>query len=139
MQLLVGQAEVLPALVAKVACAKRLKHRKVLWFMDRTLPNAVLGSDCPPARDTSAILGVNAHRHVVLEATHGCTRVPSKTNFEDDELRLSFGAYQGLYERTRVDWTSICMQTIVATCTGERIPSLALDTSTPEFSGEESC
>ena len=69
MRRLVGQAEVLPVLVAKVACAKRLKHCKVLWVMDRTLPNAVLGSDCPLARDTAAILGVNAHRRVVLEAT----------------------------------------------------------------------
>ena len=57
----------------------------------------------------------------------------------DDASRLSFGAYQDLYEQTHVDWTSSCMQTIVATCTGEKIPSLALDTSTPEFSGEESC
>ena len=105
----------------------------------RTLPSAVLGSDSLTARDTSAILGVNAHRHVALEATHCFTRVPSKMNFEDDASRLSFGAYQGLYERTRVDWTSSCMQTIVATCAGEKIPSLARDTSTPEFSGEESC
>ena len=34
-QRLVGQAEVLPVLVAKVAWAKRLKHRKVLWFIDK--------------------------------------------------------------------------------------------------------
>ena len=33
-QRLVDQAEMLPVLVAKVACAKRLKHRIVLWFID---------------------------------------------------------------------------------------------------------
>ena len=33
-QRLVDQAEMLPVLVAKVACAKRLKHSIVLWFSD---------------------------------------------------------------------------------------------------------
>ena len=60
------------------------------------------GSGSSPARDTSAILCVNTHLDVDLEATHWCTPVPSKTNFEDDATRLNFGAYQGLYERTRV-------------------------------------
>ena len=138
-QQLVGQAEVLPVLVAKVAWAKHLKHRKVLWFIDNDSAKAALGSGSSPVRDTFAMLCVNAHLDVALEATHWYTRVPSKANLADDASRLSFGAYQGLYEHTHVDWTSSCMQTIVATCTGEKIPSLALDTSTPEFIGEESC
>ena len=138
-QQLVGQAEVLPVLVAKVAWAKHLKHRKVLWFIDNDSAKAALGSGSSPVRDTFAMLCVNAHLDVALEATHWYTRVPSKANLADDASRLSFGAYQGLYEQTHVDWTLSCMQTIVATCTGEKIPSLALDTSTPEFIGEESC
>ena len=129
----------LPVLVAKVAWAKHLKHRKVLWFIDNDSAKAALGSGSSPVRDTFAMLCVNAHLDVALEATHWYTRVPSKANLADDASRLSFDAYQGLYEQTHVDWTLSCMQTIVATCTGEKIPSLALDTSTPEFIGEESC
>ena len=90
-------------------------------------------------RDTFAMLCVNARLDVVLEATHWYTRVPSKANLVDDASRLSFETYRYSYEQTQVDWTSDFMPTIVRTCAGRKVPSLALDTSTPEFSGEESC
>ena len=53
-----GQAEVLPVLVAKVTWAKHLKHRKVLWFIDNDSAKAALGSGSSPVRDTFAMLCV---------------------------------------------------------------------------------
>ncbi|CAE7239837.1 unnamed protein product [Symbiodinium sp. CCMP2456] len=86
---LVGQAEVLPVLVAKVVWADRLRHRKVLWFMDNDSAKAALGSGSSPVMD--------------------------------------------MYDRTNVDWTTECLQSILATCTSPSLTSLAAGAATPEL------
>ena len=64
-QRLVGQAEVLPVLVAKVACAKRLKHRIVLWFIDK---------DSAKCRARFKICSCARHlRNTVCQRSSGCS------------------------------------------------------------------
>ncbi|CAE7249545.1 unnamed protein product [Symbiodinium sp. CCMP2592] len=67
---LVGQAEVLPVLVAKIVWAEFLKGRKVLWFIDNESAKAALGSGSSPVLATFAMLCVGAHIDVSLEAAH---------------------------------------------------------------------
>ncbi|CAE7793477.1 unnamed protein product [Symbiodinium sp. CCMP2592] len=114
---LVGQAEVLPVLVAKIVWAEFLKGRKVLWFIDNDSAKAALGSGSSPVLATFAMLCVGAHIDVSLEAAHWYARVPSKANLADDASRLNFGFYGSEYTRTNVDWTCSALETLLRSCT----------------------
>ncbi|CAE7041550.1 unnamed protein product [Symbiodinium sp. CCMP2592] len=104
---LVGQAEVLPVLVAKI----------VLWFIDNDSAKAALGSGSSPVLATFAMLCVGAHIDVSLEAAHWYARVPSKANLADDASRLNFGFYGAEYTRTNVDWTCSSLEALLRSCT----------------------
>ncbi|CAE7670291.1 unnamed protein product [Symbiodinium sp. CCMP2592] len=114
---LVGQAEVLPVLVAKIVWAEFLKGRKVLWFIDNDSAKAALGSGSSPVLATCALLCVGAHIDVSLEAAHWYARVPSKANLADDASRLIFGSYGSEYTQTNVDWTCSALESLLRSCT----------------------
>lgn len=94
----VGQAEVLPVLLARTTWKARLEERTILLFIDNASARFAVMKGYSPVLDTAEML-YHIWRHEVEDAsTTWCARVPSPSNLADgtskmqDFLLLRLGA-----------------------------------------------
>ena len=112
----VGQAEILPVVVAKVKWKDILARRRIIWFIDNESARCALAAGSSPVLASFAMLCVNAHLDAGLEALSWFTRVPSAANLADDASRLVFDNYEKEYVRCTLNWSEPALKEVLKAC-----------------------
>jgi hypothetical protein len=87
---IVGQAELLPIIVAKSTWQGFLANRPCITFVDNESAKSAAIAGYSPVIDSSAILTYNSALDVELQSHQWVTRVPTSSNTADGPSRLDF-------------------------------------------------
>jgi len=91
---LIGQAELLPVLLAKLMWSDKFLNRSCIIFIDNNSARYGLIRGYSPVRESAALI----HETWLVDARLGCAswyaRVPTASNIADDPSRLSFTQLQ---------------------------------------------
>ena len=86
----VGQAEIIPVLIARLTWAEILRGRHVVFFIDNNAARQSLIKGYSPSLPSCRILGEAALEDTRLECFSWYARVPSASNASDPASRLDF-------------------------------------------------
>jgi hypothetical protein len=89
----IGQAEILPVLIAKKTWASLMAGRKIICFVDNDSAKDALVKSYSPMLSSFELLRTNAELDLELLCFNWYSRVPSKSNIADDASRLVFDQY----------------------------------------------
>ncbi len=84
---IVGQAELVPCLAAKVAWRKRMRNRLVMYYIDNEAAKFSLIKGTSPTRDSAWLVNEFWKREAAQESYSWFERVPSASNCADDPSR----------------------------------------------------
>jgi len=99
----VGQAELLPILLAKLLWFELLRDQPLLCFVDNDSARYAAIAGWSPVRTSAAILDALASWDAVLGAVQWFARVPSPSNIADGPSRLDFTAVAALKGAVRCE------------------------------------
>ena len=88
----IGQAELLPVLVAKLVWSRRLQGRRTLHFIDNESARLALIKGASPSAASASIIDAFWHNEARIAAASWFERVPSASNISDSASRLDFAA-----------------------------------------------
>ena len=88
----IGQAELLPVLVAKLVWSDRLRGRRALHFIDNESARLALIKGASPSQASASIIDAFWHNEAKIASASWFERVPSASNVSDAASRLEFGA-----------------------------------------------
>ena len=95
-QQVVGQSELIPCHAAKVVWRNRLKHRRVILFIDNEAARYGLIKGSSPTRDSAWLLNEFWRKEAAAESNTWIERVPSASNCADHPSRGKFSILKNL-------------------------------------------
>ena len=90
-QQVIGQAELLPVVMAKVVWAELLKESFLLTFIDNESAKFALIAGSSPVDASSHLVAASGELDALLGIRQWCCRVPTASNIADAPSRLEFG------------------------------------------------
>ena len=93
----IGQAELLPVLVAKTVWRRYLSNRKVIYFIDNDSARLALVRAYSPVLTSLSIIMKCAHQDALSRSSSWYARVPSKSNIADGPSRMKSEEVKRLY------------------------------------------
>ena len=84
----IGQAEILPVLVAKTIWAEELSNRKVIYFIDNDSARLALIKGYSPVLTSLKLIMSCAFEDAQLRSSPWYARVPTKSNIADEPSRM---------------------------------------------------
>lgn len=94
---IIGQAELLPVLVAKFIWRRYLKNRRVIYFIDNDSARLALVRGYSPVLTSLNIIMRCAHQDSLSRSSSWYARVPTKSNIGDGPSRLDVALVKELY------------------------------------------
>ena len=94
---IIGQAELLPVLVAKIIWRRYLKNRRVIYFIDNDSARLALVRGYSPVLTSLTIIMRCAHQDSLSRSSSWYARVPTKSNIGDGPSRLDVALVKELY------------------------------------------
>ena len=86
----IGQAEILPALLAKVVWSRWLAGAYLVCFIDNESAKFALMASASPVQASADLVAASCRLDAALGIKRWCTRVPSAANVADAPSRLDF-------------------------------------------------
>ena len=94
---IIGQAELLPVLVAKYIWRSILANRRVIYFVDNDSARLALVRGYSPVITSLGIIMRCAHQDALSRSSSWYARVPSKSNIGDGPSRMDASQVRALY------------------------------------------